>query len=150
RAPIRAEREFGAAANRPAAWRCVLRERGVHGAAGRRAFERDAPEGIAAGGISEPTVGGVTDPPARRAEPVDIVFEGGIGHRSADRALGADAAFGIAPVKIGLRAQGQRAGLPVVADLTAADRAKDRGIHGREIHAADAESTLIAGEPDAE
>src|SRR6516225_7482151 len=61
-APVRTEREFGAAADGPAAWRRVLAERGAHAARGRGALERDASEGITAGGISEPVVGSITDP----------------------------------------------------------------------------------------
>src|SRR5438067_3322357 len=149
-APVRPERNFAAQPDGPAARRCVLRERGVHTAAGRGAFERYAPEGVAAGGISEPAVRGVTNPGARGAEPFDIMFDRGIGHRPADAALGTDAALRIGPVEIGFGPQDQRAGLPFVADLSAASRAKHGGVYGREWHAADAESTSVAREVDAD
>src|SRR5207248_10703700 len=103
-----------------------------------------------AGGISEPAVRGVTNPGARGAEPFDIMFDRGIGHRPADAALGTDAALRIGPVEIGFGPQDQRAGLPVVADLSAASRAKHGGVYGRERHAADAESTSVAREVDAD
>src|SRR5215471_15776058 len=86
-APVRTEREFGATADGPAARRRVLGERGAPAARGCGALERDASEGITAGGISEPAVGSITDPGAGRAEPIDIVFKAGGGWRHADRTL---------------------------------------------------------------
>ena len=112
-APVRTEREFGAAADGPAAWRRVLAERGAHAARGRGALERDASEGITAGGISEPAVGSITDPGAGRAEPIDIVFKAGGGWRHADRTLRVYATFGITPVKIAFHAHDQCTGLPI-------------------------------------
>src|SRR5262249_36891490 len=49
-APVRTEREFGATADGPAARRRVLGERGAPAARGCGAPERDASEGITAGG----------------------------------------------------------------------------------------------------
>jgi len=64
--------------------------------------------------------------------------------RRTGRTLRGYAAFGIAPIKIGFRAQDQRAGLPVEPSLAAADRTEHCSISGRERNAAEIKSTPVA------
>src|SRR5262249_46563937 len=127
-APVRPERKFGAGAERPTARGGVLREARSPDAAGRRTFELDATECIAARDISEPAIGRIAKPAARRAKPVDVMFERG--GRSAPGTLGCDAALGVAPVKIGFDAGNKGAGLPIEPALNAASRPPERSVGG--------------------
>src|SRR5690242_939833 len=143
-APVRTERKFGAGAEGPAAWSCILGDRGAQAARGRRALERDAPDRIAAGDISEPTVRRITDARARRAKPVHVMFERRRDGRRTERTLRGYAAFGAAPIKIAFGAKNERAGLPIEPSLPASNGAEHGSVGARERHPAEVKTALIA------